>query len=242
MTDRPSQGHRLQDDQLELWAPNEAALLAEAASAVTEIAGRGHGAADLQRLLQLPGRGEDRLRGLIESALSAAGAAVRATAVEFLQHAHGVWARIDLDRGDGDLCPPQPYQELDHTADAGVRVHGATAGETLARLVCVFGQLLSGGDGPPARDRARMSASDGDLAMAAADLLRDLLYRFATERVVPVSCRTVRIDGAGVEIEVGLAPWDASQGRGQDIKAVTLHGLRFEPEGAGWVAQVVFDV
>ncbi len=241
MTDRPSQGHRLQDDQLELWAPNEAALLSEAAAAVTEIAGSAQ-VPELQPLLDRPGAGGDRLRALVDAVLAAAGAAVRATAVEFLQHAHGVWARIDIGRSDGDLRPPQPYQELDHTADAGVRVRGATAEETLARLVCVFGQLLSGGDGPPARDRARMSATDGDLAMAAADLLRDLLYRFATEHVVPVSCRTIRIDGAGVEIEVGLAPWDAGQGRGQDIKAVTLHELRFERETDGWIAQVVFDV
>jgi len=242
MTDRPSQGHRVLEDQLELWAPSEAALLAEAVGAVTEIAGVAGDALHVERFQELPGPGGDRLRALVDAALAATGGAVRASAVEFLHHDHGVWARIDLDSSGGTLRVPQPYQEMEHTADAGVQVRGATAEETLARLVCVFGELLAGGPGLVARDRARISAGDGDLPLAAADLLRDLLYRFATERVVPVSCRTVRIDGAGVDIEVGLAHWDAGQGRGVDIKAVTLHELRFEPEGDGWLAQVVFDV
>ena len=40
---------------------------------------------------------------------------------------------------------PQPYRDLDHTADAGVEVEGASADEALARLVLAEAALLAGG-------------------------------------------------------------------------------------------------
>jgi hypothetical protein len=57
---------------------------------------------------------------------------------------------------------PQPFQDLDHTADVGVAVEGASAEETLARLVLALAALLAGG-GPVvlARDERLAVASDG---------------------------------------------------------------------------------
>ena len=140
---------------------------------------------------------------------------------------------------------PQPYRELDHTADVGVAVEGASAAEALARLVLALADLLSGG-GPVTgarEERIAVGAEEGLPAVAVA-LLRELLYRFATERVLPGSCEVLRVDPSGAEIGAGLAPWDPERHReGLDIKAVTRHQARFErdPEGR-WRAQVLFDV
>jgi len=176
------------------------------------------------------------------AAIARIDAGQRITAVEMGTHPHGVWARLRFERAGAPLLRlPQPYQEIEHTADLGVRVRGATAEETLARLVCVFGRLLAGTDDAPVGPRVRIAVPGADLPLAAADILRELLYRFATERVVPSACRTLRLDAELVEVEAALAPWDPDHG-GADIKAVTLHQLRFEPDADGWLAQVVFDV
>ena len=140
------------------------------------------------------------------------------------------------------LTLPQPYEELPHTADAGVRVRGSSAEETLARLVCVFGRLLSGTDRLAPTRLATITVEGGDLPLAAVDVLRELLYRFDTEAAVPSGCTVRRLDRDAVEVEVELAPFEPEKHEGLALKAVTLHRARFEPERSGWLAEVVFDV
>jgi SHS2 domain-containing protein len=140
---------------------------------------------------------------------------------------------------------PQPYQEVDHTADVGVSVEGASAEEALARLVLALAALLSGG-GPVSVEREERIAAEagGGLPAVAVALLRELLYRFATGRVLPASCEVLRMDLAGAEISAGLGRWDPELHReGLDVKAVTWHQARFEEGPRGrWRAQVLLDV
>ncbi|HSN93082.1 MAG TPA: archease, partial [Anaeromyxobacteraceae bacterium] len=76
---------------------------------------------------------------------------------------------------------PQPYEDLGHTADLGVRVRGGTPEEALARLVLALAQVLSGGGPVDAEREERVAVTGGPgLALAAVALLRELLYRFAT--------------------------------------------------------------
>jgi SHS2 domain-containing protein len=139
---------------------------------------------------------------------------------------------------------PQPYDDLDHTADVGVRVRGASAEEALARLAHALGTLLTGGAAPPAEreDRVVVAAGPGlpDVAVA---LLRELLFRFATERLLPASAEVHRLDERGAEATIGFARYDPERyAEGADVKAVTWHAARLEREGEGWVAQIVLDV
>jgi SHS2 domain-containing protein len=139
---------------------------------------------------------------------------------------------------------PQPYEDLDHTADVGVRVRGATAEEALARLALALGALLAGGgDAPPDREERVTVAGGPGLAGTAVALLRELLFRFATERLLPAAIEVHRADGAGAEATVGFARYDpVAHGEGVDVKAVTWHRARLEPEGGGFVAETVFDI
>jgi SHS2 domain-containing protein len=142
------------------------------------------------------------------------------------------------------LALPQPYEDLEHTADLGVRVRGGTPEEVLARLVLALGQVLAGGGPVEAEREERIAVAGGPgLALAAVALLRELLYRFATERLVPAACEPVRIGPDGAEAIVALGRHDpVRHAEGADVKAVTLHAARFEREGGGWTAQVVLDV
>jgi SHS2 domain-containing protein len=142
------------------------------------------------------------------------------------------------------LALPQPWEDLGHTADVGVRVRGASAEEALARLALAFGTLVTGGDAPPAEREERVAAaSGGGLADAAVALLRELLFRFATERLVPAQVEVHRVGPGGAEATVAFARYDPERhAEGADVKAVTWHAARLEPEGDGWVTQMVFDI
>jgi len=125
-----------------------------------------------------------------------------------------------------------------------VRVRGASAEEALARLALALGALLTGGEAAtPEREEWLSVDGGGSLAGTAVALLRELLYRFATERAIPVAVEVHRAGPDGAEATVGLARWDpVRHAEGADVKAVTWHAARLEREGDGWVGQAVLDV
>jgi SHS2 domain-containing protein len=139
---------------------------------------------------------------------------------------------------------PQAYEDLGHTADVGVRVRGASAEEALARLALAMGALLGGGAAEAPSVEARLTVAGGPgLAGTAVALLRELLFRFATERLFPAEVEVHRADEEGAEATIGFARYDpARHVEGVDVKAVTWHAARLEPEGRGWVAQAVLDI
>lgn len=148
------------------------------------------------------------------------------------------------DRVTSGYARPQPFEELDHTADAAVRVRGATAEEALARLVLALSELFTGGGPLVPSGSFRVLAEPGDRAAMAVDVLRELLFRFESEGHVTWRCTPLRFDpgeGALVECEFGAYDPDAHRD-GLVLKAVTLHGARFERRDGEWVAEVVFDV
>jgi SHS2 domain-containing protein len=142
------------------------------------------------------------------------------------------------------LRAPQPFEELDHTADAGVRVRGQSAEEALARLVLAFSTLVTGG--APVREQGQRTVriAPGDAVFMAVDVLRELLFVFEREGLVPTSCAVSHFDeSSGARLCVGLGAQERdAHDSSLALKAVTLHEARFEREGQGWVAQVVFDV
>ncbi len=86
-------------------------------------------------------------------------------------------------------------------------------------------------------------AGGPDLAGSAVALLRELLYRFATRRLVAAAVEVVRVDEAGAEAWVRSGGYDPERhGEGEDVKAVTWHRATLEERGGQWVGEVVFDV
>jgi SHS2 domain-containing protein len=139
---------------------------------------------------------------------------------------------------------PQPFETVEHTADTGVRVRGATREETLARLVLGHAQLLCAGAAPEATETVSLEVEVGeDAALVGVDVLREMNRLFCTRRVIAREVTAVEWSGAGVRIEVVVGPYDAdAHNEGVDIKAVTFHEARFERDGDEFVAQVILDV
>jgi SHS2 domain-containing protein len=142
------------------------------------------------------------------------------------------------------LTLPEPYQELDHTADVGVVVRGQSAEQTLCRLVLALSALLAGGGAVREERELVVEVAAAERAEMAIDVLRELLYRFDSERFLPSSCETLWFDPErGAQLLVGLGAYDPeAHAEGIELKAVTWHAARFEQEGGEWVAQIVFDI
>jgi SHS2 domain-containing protein len=142
------------------------------------------------------------------------------------------------------LTLPQPFEDLGHIADLGVRVRGRSAEEALGRMALALGSLLAGGEPVPEEAEERMAVAGGPgLAGTAVALLRELLFRFSTRRTIPAAIEVLRLDEAGAEAAVRWGRYHPERhAEGRDVKAVTWHRARLEPEGDGWVAEMVFDV
>jgi protein archease len=142
------------------------------------------------------------------------------------------------------LALPQPFEDLGHVADVGVRVRGATAEEALARLVLALAALAAGGGEVRAEREERLEVAGGPgLAGSAVALLRELLFRLAAEGLVPAACEVHGVSPERADATVAFGHRDPdAHAEGADLKAVTWHAARLEPDGGGWVGQAVFDV
>jgi len=142
------------------------------------------------------------------------------------------------------LTVPQPFEDLGHIADVGVRVRGKTAQEALGRLALALGTLLAGGGPLPPEEEEVVAVEGGPgLAGTAVAMLRELLYRFAARRVVPAAVEVLQVDEFAAEARVRWAAWDPDvHGEGLDIKAVTWHLAMLEHVEGEWIGQAVFDI
>ncbi len=139
---------------------------------------------------------------------------------------------------------PQPYEEIDHTADAGVVVQGESKEETLARLVLALGQLLAGGASVPHTTDVEVEVEAGPLWSIAVDVLREVLFRFDRDGIIPQSCEVRSIDEeSGASVVVGVGKFDSDlHAEGLEPKAVTLHEACFDATQDGYRARIIFDL
>ena len=74
----------------------------------------------------------------------------------------------------------------------------------------------------------------------AAARIRATARSFSTRRLIPVEVEVHRADEAGAEATVAFARHDPElHAEGADVKAVTWHAARLEPEAGGWVGSAV---
>lgn len=138
---------------------------------------------------------------------------------------------------------PARVEQIDHTADVGLRVVGATPADTFAALAEGMVDFMVDRAGiEPAERRTVAVRGDGweDLLVR---WLEEILYLYESEGFVPQSVRVVDIDPDRIQGELLGAPLDpAHHELGIQIKAVTYHGLLAQETPEGFGAQVIFDI
>jgi SHS2 domain-containing protein len=132
------------------------------------------------------------------------------------------------------------YEEIDHTADVGIRAYGRTVDELFANAAEAMFSLIA--DLPTVKPvgevEVRLEAED--LPTLLLRWLSELLYLHETQRLL-FSSFEVQVVGTSLE---GRARGEAIDKRRHElklvIKAVTRHGLTVDP-GKG-IAEVIFDI
>jgi SHS2 domain-containing protein len=131
------------------------------------------------------------------------------------------------------------YRWVDHTAELELAIEAGGPDAVLAQALRALAELLGGETEPPAPAVERaIAVCARDRAGLFAAWLEELVYLAESEGFIGEELTRCRLGYGRLETAV-TGRLDAPR---QVVKAVTYHRLAFEPRGAGYVANVVFDV
>ena len=141
------------------------------------------------------------------------------------------------------------FEVFDHTADVGLEVRAESLEDLLATAArATFDQMLEDWPGAvDAQEEIRAVPQEGlagDLGELLVVWLQELLYRFDTERLVPLKYEFIEAGPREVLADVGFGRFEAGRHRTRlEVKAVTYHELRVRREADGtWSARFILDV
>ena len=133
------------------------------------------------------------------------------------------------------------FEELDHTADALVRVRGATLSEVFADAGRAMFHVMYG----PCEDRGVMrqvSLEAKDLESLLIDYLSELLFITDAENLVFCTF-DVDIQGTQLSAVVRGEPFDpARHSGGTLIKGISYFGLEIVKEEEAYIVDILFDI
>jgi len=137
------------------------------------------------------------------------------------------------------------FELVEHTADVGVRVTAPTLGELFAEAArAVTSLIVENPDAIELRIAVVIDLEAENLEALFVDWLRELVFRFETERLLMRECSVVVSDEGRrlrAECRGEAADWSRHL-PDNELKAVTYHQLRVVQTSAGWEATVIFDI
>jgi SHS2 domain-containing protein len=133
------------------------------------------------------------------------------------------------------------FEVLEHTADVGLRLRGATLEEVFEAAGEGFATLQDAWF-PPAGESRRLRVTAEDLGGLLVAWLDELLYLHESEDLVFGGLNVESAAELELRAFVTVAPRGDRVLEGVGIKATTYHRLRFERSGGGWIADVYLDV
>jgi SHS2 domain-containing protein len=133
------------------------------------------------------------------------------------------------------------YTIIDHTADTGIETRGTTLAEAIGNAAFAMFDLMYDLSTMPATMSISFDLTADSPSDLLVDVLSELLLRSENDDIV---FSDFRVHEAAMRATVEASGSSAvnEELRGPPIKAVTYHGLRCEPAGAGWEIRVIFDV
>jgi len=137
-----------------------------------------------------------------------------------------------------------PFEEIDHTADVGIRARGESLSSLFVNAAkgmmwLIYPHALN--SDAECRDLVRVHASTSDTLLR--EWLAEILYVHAAKHVIPRHFDIRSISENKLEASVRSTPMsDAMCNDVSEIKAVTWHGLSIKRDGSMYVAEIIFDI
>ena len=135
------------------------------------------------------------------------------------------------------------YETFEHTADIGIRARSGTLkGLFEESAKGLFSVILTNLDSVRCVQDTAIELAGNRRDDLLFDWLAELLYAFETRRVL-FGRFEVSLSEGGLSAVAWGEPLDVGRHElDMEIKAVTYHGLKVEPEGEGWLAEVIVDL
>jgi len=132
------------------------------------------------------------------------------------------------------------YEEIDHTADVGIRAYGRTMDELFANAAEGMFSFIADLSRVKPVGEVEVRLEADDLPTLLLRWLSELLYVHETQRLL-FSSFEVNVVGMSLEGRVRGEAIDKKRHELKlAIKAVTRHGLTVDPEKG--IAEVIFDI
>ena len=142
---------------------------------------------------------------------------------------------------------PEGFEEIDHTADLGLRVRSASLEGLFLQSALGLASLLTDPTAVGSAERAAIEVRGIDLEELLIAWLNELLYRFESGRLVLTAIPALRIERGGDGyrlLAMGMGGrWDPQRHPpGAPVKAATYHDLRVTPAADGsYEVTLIFD-
>jgi SHS2 domain-containing protein len=135
------------------------------------------------------------------------------------------------------------YEVFDHTADVGLRILAPDRSALFAEAArALFSLVVVNLDAVQAVEQRHYELAGEQDEYLLFDWLNELLYTFETEHLL-LSEFQVELSREGLRANCGGERVDRSRHElDHEVKAITYHGLKIEPSGQGWLAEVIVDI
>ncbi|HYV36093.1 MAG TPA: archease [Gemmataceae bacterium] len=135
------------------------------------------------------------------------------------------------------------HETFDHTADLGLRIRAPNLDTLFVEAAqALFATIVTDLDTvkPTVRRDVNLPADDREFLLF--DWLKQLLYWWDAEHLL-FGKFAVHVTDAGLTGSAWGEPLDRARHQLEhEVKAITYHGLRVEPDGDGWLAEVIVDI
>jgi SHS2 domain-containing protein len=135
------------------------------------------------------------------------------------------------------------YTVIDHTADVGIEVEGASREEIFTKSGLAMFDLMIGLESVGDNVTKSLSVTGANQTELLVVWLNELLYSYAVERIVysgftdaELGDSAFRAVGRGEQFDPGKHHCE------MEIKAATYHDVSLARVDDGWKARVIFDV
>jgi SHS2 domain-containing protein len=135
------------------------------------------------------------------------------------------------------------YEIFEHTADVGLRIRAADLNTLFAEAAAaLFSVIVTNLDAVQPVQALTFELEEEGLDNLLHDWLTELLYAFHTRRVL-FTAFDVQLDATRLTAVARGEPIDFARHQlDVEVKAITYHGLKVEPQPTGWLAEVIVDI
>ena len=135
------------------------------------------------------------------------------------------------------------YEQIEHTADIGIRAYGGDLKELFTNAARGMLEIAFDLDTVEEQNEARLKITGIDTEELLVNWLHELLYLFEVKHLVPKRVHIAELAAGKLTAKVYGQKFDPNHHTvRQEIKAVAYHQLKIEKKDHTYTVQIIFDI